>query len=67
MPAFRVIPVILYNGEQAVKTVNFKNPRNIGSVINLARLYETRNVDEIIFLDIYASKFAHEPNYKIIE
>lgn len=63
MSAFRVIPVILYNGEQAVKTVQFSDPRNIGSVINQARLYEKRNADEIIFLDIYAKA----PNFKIIK
>lgn len=66
MSAFRIIPIVLYNGEQAVKTINFKNPRNVGSVINLARLYEARGVDELIFLDIYASKEKREPNYKII-
>ena len=67
MPAFRVIPIILYNGEQAVKTVQFSNPRNIGSVVNLARLYEMRGVDEIVFLDIFASKEKREPNFKIIK
>jgi imidazole glycerol-phosphate synthase subunit HisF len=66
MPAFRIIPIILYNGEQAVKTVNFKNPRNVGSVLNLARLYEARGVDELIFLDIFASRENRDPNFKLV-
>lgn len=53
--AVRVIPVVLYKGTQAVKSVNFKNHRNIGSVVGQAKLYNARNVDELILLDIDSS------------
>lgn len=54
--AVRVIPIILYRNTQAVKSVQFRNHRNIGTVISQAKLYNSRNVDELILLDIEAYK-----------
>jgi imidazole glycerol-phosphate synthase subunit HisF len=63
----RVIPVLLLKGEGLVKTINFKNPKYIGDPINAVKLFNDKEVDELAFLDIEASKLGKEPNYKLIE
>lgn len=52
----RVIPVVLLNGHSVIKTIKFDVRRNLGNPITVARVYNTRNVDELILLDIDASK-----------
>ncbi len=51
----RIIPIILLDGFSVLKTINFKQRRNLGSPITVVRTYNTRNVDELILLDIDAS------------
>lgn len=51
----RVIPVLLWHGGQCVQTVKFgRPPRVFGSLMDAVRVYERRNVDELILLDIGA-------------
>lgn len=52
----RIIPVVLIDGFSVLKTINFNIRRNLGSPVTVARTYNTRNVDELILLDIDASK-----------
>jgi imidazole glycerol-phosphate synthase subunit HisF len=52
----RIIPIILIDGFSVLKTINFKTRRNLGSPITVLRTFETRNVDELIILDIDASR-----------
>lgn len=52
----RVIPVVLLDGYAVVKTIQFDVRRNLGNPITVTRVYNTRNVDELIVLDIDASK-----------
>lgn len=52
----RVIPVVLTDGYSVLKTIQFGVRRNQGSPVTVARTYNTRNVDELILLDIDASK-----------
>lgn len=52
----RVIPVVLIDGFSVLKTIQFNERRNQGNPITVARVYNTRNVDELILLDIDASK-----------
>jgi cyclase len=51
----RIIPVVLIDGFSVVKTIKFDTVRNLGSPVTVLRTYETRNVDELIMLDINAS------------
>lgn len=67
MLCVRVIPVVLYDGTQAVKTVRFQAPRNVGHVAHIARLYASRQVDEIVFLDIAARKIGLGPDLTVVE
>lgn len=52
----RIIPVLLLKGKGLVKTVKFKVPRYIGDPINAVKIFNDLKADELIFLDITASK-----------
>jgi len=52
----RVIPTLTIKGQRLVKSVRFENHRNIGNSIAAVRVFNARNVDELIFLDIDAGK-----------
>jgi cyclase len=56
----RVIPVLTTNGFGLVKTKGFQNPRMLGNPIQAAKVFNNRNVDELIFLDIYATRQNRE-------
>lgn len=63
----RIIPVLLIYRDGVYKTRKFKNPVYIGDPINAIRLFNDLEVDEIIVLDIEASKQEKAPDYKMIE
>lgn len=52
----RVIPVLLLKGKGLVKTVRFKDPKYIGDPINAVKIFNDKRADELVFLDINASK-----------
>lgn len=52
----RIIPVLLLSSQGAVKTKQFQNPVYLGDVINTARIFSEFGADELIVLDIEASK-----------
>jgi imidazole glycerol-phosphate synthase subunit HisF len=52
----RVIPVLLLRGSGLVKSKQFKNHRYIGDPINAVRIFNDLYADELIFLDILATK-----------
>lgn len=52
----RIIPVLLLKDKGLVKTVRFKEPRYIGDPINAVKIFNDLKADEIIFLDITATK-----------
>ena len=53
----RVIPILTFNGFALVKTKEFaQNPRMVGNPVQAARVYNHRNVDELVFLDNILSK-----------
>lgn len=63
----RVIPVLLLENGRLVKTQQFKNPKYVGDPINAIRIFNEKEVDELVVLDISASKRGREPNYQLIE
>jgi len=52
----RIIPCLLYDGNGLVKTVKFKNPSYVGDPINAIKIFNDKEVDELILLDINASR-----------
>ena len=62
----RIIPCLLVKDKGLVKTVNFKEPKYIGDPINAVRIFNEKVVDELIVLDIDATREKREPDYKMI-
>lgn len=52
----RIIPILLLKGKGLVKTVKFKEPKYIGDPINAVKIFNDLKADELIFLDITATK-----------
>lgn len=63
----RVIPCLLVRGNGLVKTRKFKDAVYIGDPVNAMRIFSEKEVDEIVVLDIDASREGREPNYALIE
>ena len=62
----RVIPCLLLRGGGLYKTVKFKEPKYVGDPINAVRIFNEKEVDEILVLDIGASPERREPNFELI-
>ena len=67
MKRIRVIPVLLLQNGGLVKTIKFKKPNYIGDPINAVKIFNEKEVDELVFLDIEATKLGKEPDYNKIE
>lgn len=63
----RIIPCLLLDGNGLVKTRKFKDPIYVGDPINAIKIFNDKRVDELIFLDIAASREGNEPNYALLE
>lgn len=63
----RVIPSLLLQGTGLVKTRKFKNPVYIGDPINAVKIFNDKEVDELIFLDIKATPEKRGPNIRLIK
>ncbi len=63
----RIIPCLLVKNKGLVKTVNFGRPKYVGDPINAVRIFNEKQVDELIVLDIDATVTKREPDYKLIE
>ncbi len=63
----RVIPVLLLHDGGLVKTVKFKSPKYVGDPINAVRIFNVKEVDELVILDIGATREGREPNYDHIK
>jgi cyclase len=62
----RVIPVLLLENKGLVKTVKFKDPKYIGDPINAVKLFNDLEVDELILVDIEASRLKREPDFEYL-
>jgi imidazole glycerol-phosphate synthase subunit HisF len=63
----RVIPALLLQNNGLVKTTKFSSPKYVGDPINVIRIFNEKEVDELMLLDISASKNNKEPNYSLLE
>ena len=62
----RIIPCLLLHNGGLVKTVNFKAPVYVGDPINAVKIFNEKESDELIVLDIDATANAREPDYQLI-
>jgi cyclase len=63
----RIIPCLLLQEERLVKTIKFQNPIYVGDPINTIKIFNEKEVDELILIDINASKKNTLPNYSYIK
>jgi len=63
----RIIPCLLVHKKGLVKTTKFKDPKYVGDPINAVKIFNEKEVDELIVVDIDASREGREPDYKMIE
>ncbi|MBN1975158.1 MAG: imidazole glycerol phosphate synthase subunit HisF [Sedimentisphaerales bacterium] len=63
----RIIPCLLLHRGGLVKTMCFKKPRYVGDPINAVKIFNEKEVDELILLDIDATVENREPDYEMIE
>ncbi len=62
----RIIPTLLLRNDSLVKTRSFKNFSYIGDPCNTVRIFNELEVDELVFLDITATRARKEPNFKLL-
>ena len=63
----RVIPSLLLSRGGLVKTERFRKPSYVGDPINAIRIFNDKEADELMVLDIDASREGREPDYALIE
>ena len=63
----RITPCLLIHNKGLVKTVKFKDSKYVGDPINAVKIFNEKEVDELIVLDIDATIENREPDYKMIE
>jgi cyclase len=62
----RVIPVLLLQNGGLVKTYKFKQPKYVGDPINAVKIFNEKEVDELLLLDISCSVNQSEPDHNLI-
>lgn len=62
----RIMPCLLLKEKRLVKTVNFENPSYIGDPINAVKIYNEKEVDELVLLDINSSKVGSPIDYELL-
>lgn len=67
MLAKRIALTLLQRGHQLVKGRQFKSWRTVGHALQAVKIYQSRGIDELIFLDINATPSRRRPNFDLIE
>ena len=67
MLKLRVMPTMLYKDLTLVKGVGFDSWRRVGSLLQQVKVYNLREVDELVFVDITATKEGRPPDFQLID
>lgn len=62
----RVIPILLIQNKGLVKTCRFKDPVYLGDPINAIKIFNEKEVDELVILDIEATKSGKGINWEML-
>jgi cyclase len=62
----RIIPVLLLHKGGLYKTVSFALPKYVGDPLNAVRIFNEKEVDELVVLDIDATRLGRGPDYELI-
>lgn len=63
----RVIPILLIKNNDLVKSVKYKNHKYVGDPLNVIKIFNEKEVDELIVLDVEKSRNNDELNYELIK
>ena len=63
----RVMPTLLYKNTTLVKGKKYDSWRRVGSLMQAIKVYNLRQVDELIFLDITATKEHRRPDFELVD
>ena len=63
----RIIPCLLMSEGNLVKTQKFQNPKYIGDPLNAVRIFNEKKADELMLIDISATKNGTAPDFDLIE
>ena len=67
MLKIRVMPTLLYKDIGLVKGVGFDSWRRVGSLMQAIKVYNMREVDELVFLDIAATNEGRRPDFDLVD
>lgn len=62
----RIIPCLLVRDKGLIKTVKFKDGKYVGDPLNAVKIFNEKEVDELILLDIDATSENREPDFEMI-
>lgn len=62
----RIIPCLLIHKGGLVKTVGFEKPKYVGDPLNAVRIFNEKEVDELMVVDIDATRLQRDPDYTLI-
>ena len=62
----RITPCLLIQNGGLVKTQQFGRPKYVGDPVNAVKIFNEKSVDEIIIIDIDASRLGLAPNYESV-
>ena len=60
------MPCLLVSNGRLVKTVRFRNPAYVGDPVNAIKIYNEKEVDELILLDITATAESRRPDFSFL-
>lgn len=67
MPKIRVMPTLLFKDVGLVKGVGFDSWRRVGSAMQAVKVYNMREVDELVYLDITATADGRAPDFETVD
>lgn len=63
----RIIPVLLIDNRDLIKTINFKDRTYLGDPVNAVKIFNRKGIDELAVLDIGATRNHREPDFEILQ
>lgn len=63
----RIIPVLLIDDRDLIKTINFKDRTYLGDPVNAVKIFNRKGIDELAILDIGATRTQRGPDFEILK
>ena len=62
----RVIPILQLNNDELVKSIKYKNHKYVGDPINTVKIFNDKEVDELVIIDISVTKENKEIDFESV-